>query len=244
MDYSFVRERVEAVRARIAEAASLSGRRPDEVELLAVTKFHPAEAMRAAWDAGLRSFGESRVQEAEAKFPAFLAEHPAARLDMIGHIQSNKAGKAVAIFSRLQSVDSSELLLDLDARSRARGRRLEALLELHTGEESKQGFSDAEELYRALDLFLSKGDRSSGSTLGGGLSIRGLMTMAPNVEDEARIRSSFGALRDAFGECRRRYSLPGFDVLSMGMSGDYAIAVEEGSTLLRIGTALFGERAI
>jgi PLP dependent protein len=235
MDYSFVKDRVEVLRSRISDTAARSGRDPGGIELLAVTKFHPIEAVLAAWDAGIRSFGENRLQEAEAKYPLFLADHPSARLDMIGHLQSNKAKKAVAFFSRLQSVDSAELLLDLDARAQAADRRLEVLLELHTGEESKEGFRDADELYRALELLLSKEKRS--------IEPRGLMTMAPNSSDEAPVRGSFRALRSAFEECRGRFALPGFDVLSMGMSGDYRIAVEEGSTLLRIGTALFGERA-
>jgi PLP dependent protein len=234
MDYSFVKGRVEAVRALISAAAARSGREAGKVELLAVTKFHPVEAVMAAWDAGLRSFGESRVQEAEGKYPGFLAAHPGARLDMIGHLQSNKAKKAVAIFSRFESVDSGRLLLELDERARAAGLRREVLLELHTGEESKEGFRDADELYRALELLLSKDDRH--------LEPKGLMTMAPNASDESAIRASFRALRAALEGARSRFSLAGFDALSMGMSGDYQLAVEEGSTLVRIGTALFGER--
>jgi pyridoxal phosphate enzyme (YggS family) len=256
MDYSFVRGRVDDIRGRIEEAAKRSGRNAEEVELLAVTKFHPLEAVAAAWDCGLRSFGESRVQEAEAKFPAFLAEHPSARLDMIGHLQANKAKKAVALFSRLQSVDSSELLLDLDARCRAAGLSREALLELHTGEESKEGFSSAEELCRAIELLLERGvaaSMSSGDAAmpGGGLVIRGLMTMAPNLPlgekgREAAIRASFRLLREARDGALARFGLNArarLDVLSMGMSGDYELAIEEGSTLVRIGTAIFGERA-
>jgi PLP dependent protein len=234
MDYSFVKGRVEDVRARISAAAARSGREPEQVELLAVTKFHPIEAVQAAWDAGLRSFGESRLQEAEGKYPGFLAAHPSARLDMIGHLQSNKAKKAVALFSRLESVDSDMLLLELDSRARAAGLHREALLELHTGEESKEGFRDAEDLYRALELLLSKEDRR--------IEPRGLMTMAPNTDDEALVRSSFRALRAALEGGRSRFGLAGLDILSMGMSGDYQLAVEEGSTLVRIGTALFGER--
>jgi PLP dependent protein len=242
MDYSFVGERVELARSRIYEAAVLAGRDPADVELLAVTKFHPIEAVEAAWGAGIRSFGESRLQEAQAKFPSFLEAHPEARLDMIGHLQANKAKKSVDFFSRIQSVDSSELLLSLDSRARSAGRRIEILLELHTGEESKEGFSDADGLYRAIDAFLS---RNGGGDEPGqkGLRLRGLMTMAPLSVDEAPIRASFGVLRLALAECRRRFGLDRFDVLSMGMSGDYALAVEEGSTLVRIGTALFGERA-
>jgi hypothetical protein len=242
MDYSFVKERIEDVRARIVRAAALSGRRGEDVELLAVSKFHPLEAVQTAWDAGVRSFGENRVQEAEAKFPAFLAAHPDARLDLIGHLQSNKAKKAIGLFARIQSVDSADLLLDLDARVRASGLRREVLLELHTGEESKEGFRDADSLYRALELLLATADRS--------LEPRGLMTMAPLAapaasrrgDDEAAVRSSFRALRAVLEGARERFGLVSFDILSMGMSGDFEIAVEEGSTLVRIGTAIFGER--
>jgi pyridoxal phosphate enzyme (YggS family) len=242
MDYSFVAGRAEEIRARISSAAERSNRKSGEIELLAVAKFHPVEAVAAAWAAGLRSFGESRVQEAESKFPDFLAAHPEARLDMIGHLQSNKAKKAVALFARIQSVDSAALLLELDDRAEAAGLRREVLLELHTGEESKEGFRDVEELYRALELLLSKEGRRLEPSGGGGLLPRGLMTMAPDSSDELLVRASFRTLRSALEGARSRFGLQRFDVLSMGMSGDYEAAVEEGSTLLRLGTALFGER--
>ena len=242
MDYSLVKGRAADIETRIAAAAARSGRGGDEIELLAVTKFHPIDAVRAAWDAGLRAFGESRVQEGEGKFAGFLAEHPSARLDMIGHLQSNKAKKAVALFSRIQSVDSSGLLLELNERARAAELRREVLLELHTGEESKEGFRDVEELYRALELLLSKEGRRLEPSGGGGLLPRGLMTMAPDSSDELLVRASFRTLRSALEGARSRFGLQRFDVLSMGMSGDYEAAVEEGSTLLRLGTALFGER--
>jgi len=258
MDYSFVKERAAELRERVTAAAKRGGRSPGEVELLAVTKFHPLEAVEAAWRTGIASFGESRVQEAEGKFPAFLALHPEARLDMIGHLQSNKAKKAVELFSRVQSVDSEELLLELDKRARAVGRSLEVLLELHTGEASKEGFPDADSLYRALERLYTLPDRR--------LEPRGLMTMAPLVDlkgpgraaGEAEARASFASLRRALEGARARFgevarvgddtkppseARRGFDILSMGMSGDYELAVEEGSTLVRIGTALFGERA-
>lgn len=235
-DYSRVRGAIEALRERIEEAASRAGRDAREVELLAVTKFHPIQAVRAAWEAGIRAFGESRVQEAEEKFSPFLAEHPEARLEMIGHIQSNKAKKAVTLFSRLQSVDSVELMAELDRRARAAGLRRAVLLELHTGEASKEGFIDADALYRALDFLLSMPDRR--------LEARGLMTMAPNTGDAVALRASFRALRAALEGARSRFGagLGAFDTLSMGMSGDFEIAVEEGSTLVRIGTGIFGER--
>ncbi|MDA8424737.1 MAG: YggS family pyridoxal phosphate-dependent enzyme [Treponema sp.] len=236
-EYDFVAGRVEGLRERIAAACARSGRRPEEVELLAVTKFHPAEAVLAAYGAGLRSFGESRVQEAEAKLPSIRGELPGARLDMIGHLQGNKAKKAAALFDRVQSVDSVELARALGERARAAGRRIEILLELHTGEESKEGFESLDELQRGRDAVLECP----------ALTLRGLMTMAPFGMDVAAVRSSFRKLRAAF-ELIRSDLAPGpgreaFDTLSMGMSGDFEQAVEEGSTLVRIGTALFGERS-
>lgn len=231
-DYSFIGDAVLSHRERLAAAAARAGRSPDGIELLAVTKFHPVEALQAAWEAGVRSFGESRVQEAEGKLPPFLAAHPTARLDMIGHLQSNKAKRAIALFARIQSADSAELLLELDKRVRAADLRREVLLELHTGEESKEGFRGEDELYRALELLLSVDDPR--------LEPRGLMTMAPAGRGEAAVRASFRSLRAASEGARRRFGLSGFDVLSMGMSGDFEIAVEEGSTLVRIGTGLFG----
>ncbi len=233
-DYSFVREAAEGIKGRIAAAAARAGREASEVELLAVTKFHPIEAVLAAWEAGLRSFGESRVQEAEGKFPLFLAAHPEARLDMIGHLQSNKARKALGLFSRIQSVDSVELLRELMKRSSSEGPSREILLELHTGEESKEGFRNADELYVALDHLLADADRR--------LVPRGLMTMAPLSGDEALIRASFRGLRLALEGAVTRFGLTDFDILSMGMSGDFELAIEEGSSLVRIGTGIFGGR--
>jgi pyridoxal phosphate enzyme (YggS family) len=244
-DYSFVRGAAESLLERIAAASRRSGRDGSAVELLAVTKFHPLAAVEAAWEAGIRGFGESRVQEAERKYPEFLASHPGARLDMIGRLQSNKAKKAIALFSRVQSVDSEQLLAELLERARAAGAKREILLEMHTGEESKAGFRGEEELYRALEWLLEAEGRSEGgySAPGGrALEPRGLMTMAPLTGDEAAIRASFRALVRAQEGARTRFGLSGFDELSMGMSGDFEIAVEEGSTLVRIGTALFGER--
>lgn len=233
MDYSFVAGNVEAVRERIASAARRSGRDPRSIELLAVTKFHPFEAILAAYGAGVRAFGESRVQEAVAKYGSRLDAVPGCRLDLIGSLQSNKVKKAVGLFSRIQSVDSLELLLSIESRARTSGSRVEVLLELHTGEESKAGFRSVDELCRALDSIYAIEDRW--------VRPRGLMTMAPNSPDSALVRSSFSALREALELTRRRFGDPALDQLSMGMSGDFELAVEEGSTSVRLGTILFGE---
>ncbi len=235
-EYDLVPDNLSRVRERIVSAAQRSGRDSQSIAIMAVTKFHPVGAVESAWNAGLRLFGESRVQEAESKFEPFLLAHPDARLELIGSLQSNKAKRAVSLFSSIQSVDSIPLVAELDKRARSLGKHLDILLELHTGEESKAGFASLDELLRAAETIVE-------STSGSGLRLRGLMTMAPYTNDERPIRASFRSLAHAFDEVRKRLAPVSFDVLSMGMTNDYAIAVEEGSTLVRIGTALFGSRA-
>ncbi|MFZ4617889.1 MAG: YggS family pyridoxal phosphate-dependent enzyme [Rectinemataceae bacterium] len=239
-EYSvLIPERLSAIRAGIAEAAARSGRDPDSVLIQAVTKFHPLAALEAAWDAGLRSYGENRVQEALDKFPDFLSTHAGARLELLGHLQSNKLGKALGLFHRISSIDSLDLLgRIIDRTGDSATVTSELLLELHTAEDSKSGFASEDELLRACELLLGQEPK-----LAGRLRLRGLMTMAPATEDEEAIRSSFRRLRLLSEAIRTRFSLPDFDVLSMGMSSDYRLAVEEGSTLVRIGTALLGLRS-
>lgn len=239
-DYAFVRDRVARVREDMARAAERAGRDPAAVTLMGVTKFHPVEAVEAAWNAGIRVFGESRVQEAEEKFVPFLAAHPGSRLELIGHLQSNKARRAASLFSCVQSVDSVALVTELAKRARAQGQRLDVLLELHTGEESKAGFPDLESLIAGAEAVVRAS--VAGPEGAPALRLRGLMTMAPYTRDEAPIRASFRALRHAFTEVWQRFPSADLDVVSMGMTNDFAIAIEEGSTLVRVGTALFGER--
>lgn len=231
-DYDFVRERLEDVRSRIERAAARSGRHTRGIVILGVTKFHPLEAVQAAYDAGIRFFGENRVQEALGKYPDFLARCPDARVHMIGHLQGNKVKKAIDLFHCIQSVDSQDLLAELDKRAALTGRRIDILLELHTGEESKSGFPDRPSALEACARLSSLRN----------LRFRGLMTMAPFTDDTNAIRTSFRALRSLFEEIAALKSFPDFDTLSMGMSNDFEIAVEEGSTLLRLGTVLFGRR--
>ncbi len=232
-DYGFVADNVAAVRGRMAAACRRAGRDPETVELMAVTKFHPIQAVEAAYAAGVRLFGESRVQEASGKFEGYAASRSGARVHMIGHLQSNKAKKAVELFDCVQSVDSLELLAELGKRAAQAGRRVEILLELHTGEESKCGFPDPDSLLAAVS---AAKDQPS-------LELRGLMTMAPFTDDEAAVRSSFRALASAFRRAWELASAGRFDVLSMGMTNDFELAIEEGSTLVRVGTAIFGGRA-
>jgi pyridoxal phosphate enzyme (YggS family) len=201
---------------------------------LAVSKFNPKEALAAGYAAGLRLFGENRVQEAEEKLQALGAGFPGLSVHLLGHLQSNKAKKAVQLFDCIESVDSGRLVEELAKRAAAEGKVQDILFELHTGEESKSGFADEAELERAIELALGLAT----------LRPRGLMTMAPYTEDEKAIRASFSRCARAFEALGARYGLSRWDTLSMGMTNDYSLAIEEGSTLLRIGTAIFGERVV
>ncbi len=224
---------IEAVREGIARACARAGRPSEHIQVLAVSKFNPKEAIEAAYAAGLRLFGENRVQEAEEKLGSLGAGLDGLTVHLLGHLQSNKAKKAVCLFSCIQSVDSTRLVEELAKRASAEGKIQDILFELHTGEESKSGFADEEELERALELAL------------GYASLRpcGLMTMAPYTEDERAIRASFRRCAKAFKSLGGRYAPPYWATLSMGMTNDYPLAIEEGATLLRIGTAIFGERS-
>ena len=230
------------IREGIAEAATKAGRNPYEVALMAVSKFHPAEAVSAAYAAGIRLFGENRVQEAAAKFPPLAGALEGIQLHMIGTLQSNKINKAVGLFDGIQSVDSCEQLKQLLSRVRIRTTPIRLYFELHTGEDSKSGFPDEDSLFGACDAFAEWREEARNRGESTFAELAGLMTMAPFTADEARVRASFSKLRKTLAKARSRSGIETLRELSMGMSGDYAIAVEEGSTMLRIGTALFGAR--
>ncbi|MFA6366158.1 MAG: YggS family pyridoxal phosphate-dependent enzyme [Candidatus Hydrogenedentales bacterium] len=241
-DYDFVKENLESIHTKVRAAAERSGRSAEAITILAVTKFHPQEAVREAYACGIRRFGENRVQEAAGKYlPELLSEMPGIRLDMIGTFQSNKINKALKLFDVIQSVSSISLLQAIAAR--AGDKNLGIYLELHTGEATKSGFPDNDSLFEAVETYLRwKSDAGRNSELRYPLVLSGLMTMAPFTDDQMTIRRSFRKLSEAVEEIKKRFDLPGFGQLSMGMSNDYEIAVEEGSTLLRIGTAIFGAR--
>jgi pyridoxal phosphate enzyme (YggS family) len=228
----FVR-RADAVRARIGEACAGAGRPASDVELLAVTKNHPAEAAEYAARYGLRAVGENRVQEGVEKRARAAAP---IRWELIGHLQSNKVGLAVQNFDRIQSVDSLRLLKRLDAAAARLGKVLPVLLEINVGgDPAKFGASPAE----AAPLL-------EAALAGQNLRVEGLMTIAPLSGDPGFVRLT--SPRRAFDDLRllrdglaRSFGVP-LRELSMGMSADLGEAVAAGSTLVRIGTALFGER--
>lgn len=229
---SAIAEAIGRVRGRIEAAALRAGRNPQDVRLMAVSKFQGIEAAEAAYGAGIRLFGESRVQEAREKFEALKARHPDIELHLIGSLQRNKAKHAAELFSCVQSADRDEILTELSRRADALGKTLDVLLELHTGEESKAGYPDFHSLQRGVELALSLP----------ALRFRGLMTMAPYTDDPVPVRVSFRALRAARDRLRELYPETDPALLSMGMTNDFEIAVEEGATLVRVGTAIFGSR--
>ena len=223
------------IRERIARAAKRAGRNPDDVALMAVTKTQPAARIIEAYEAGQRLFGENRVQEFAEKF-GVLAKLQGAKFHMIGHLQSNKAAKAAEIFHAVDSVDSAKLAERLNAAAEKLGRTLDVLIEINIGGEgAKTGIApESAELEEIL----------SGAPEWKSLRLRGLMTVPPFTEDPEGARSYFRRLRELRDRLAAR-QLPavGLDQLSMGMSHDFEVAIEEGSTCVRIGTAIFGERA-
>lgn len=208
---------------------------PEGVRLCAVSKFHPAEAVREAYDAGQRIFGESRVQELEQKvkvLPSDIVWH------FIGHLQTNKVRKLISLHpAMIESVDSLRLLEAIDEASRKEGVVTKVLLQVHVAkEETKFGFLPEE----ILEYFDNKGFETLTST-----HICGIMGMASNTDDRERVATDFRSIADIYnkvGEKASAIGLRGFDTLSMGMSGDWPLAVEEGSNLVRIGSAIFGSR--
>jgi pyridoxal phosphate enzyme (YggS family) len=227
-----IADRLATVRERVARAASRSGREASAVTLVGVSKTHPAAAVRAAFEAGLLAFGENKVQEAEGKVQALGDLRPRGlRWHLVGHLQSNKARKAVPLFDVVHSVDSADLGRRLHAAAAESGRVLDVLVQVDlAGEATKHGLPEAD-LLPALEAL-----RGLAS-----LRVLGLMVLPPLHDDPEETRPFFRRLRARRDEAAARGLLQGAE-LSMGMSHDFEVAIEEGATLVRVGTALFGER--
>ena len=232
-----IRTGLDEVRERVSLAAEKSGRRAADVRIMGVTKFQPLEAIYAAREAGLSLFGENRVQEREVKSASWKG--PDAEWHMIGHLQRNKARRALELFKCIQSVDSIELASALERiieESEESGVRFESpypiMVEVNiSGEISKQGVIP-EKSFALIDDIAVKCPR---------IEITGLMTIGPLSDDEDKIRSAFASLRQLRDNAREKFGL-GLPHISMGMSGDYEFAILEGSTIVRVGTAIFGSR--
>ncbi len=224
-------ENIAGVRDRISAACARAGRRPEEVRLIAVTKTFAAEVIRAGYEAGLRDFGENRVQEAAAKRPA-LSDLDAT-WHLVGHLQSNKAKPARELFQWVQSLDSLRLAERLDKVATDRRQRLAVLIEVNLGgEETKSGVrvSEVAPLVEAVSQLET-------------LEVRGLMVIPPFLENPEEVRPYFQRLREMAKEINS-LGIPNVSMreLSMGMSHDFEVAIEEGATMVRIGTAIFGPR--
>jgi len=230
-----IADNLSAIRERIARAAQRAGRNANDIALMAVTKTFPAERILEAYQAGQRLFGENRVQEFADKFAA-LSELREAKFHMIGHLQSNKAAKAVEVFDAIDSLDSAKLAGRLNTSAEELGKTLDVLVEINVGgEATKSGIAPNS---AELDTILAA------AFLWRNLRIRGLMTVPPFTEDPEGARPYFRQLRELRDRlAARNLSSVGLDVLSMGMSHDFEVAIEEGSTCVRLGTAIFGTRA-
>lgn len=228
LSYDEFRVRADAVRAEIAAACVAAGRNPSEVNLLAVTKTHPAAAAEYAARYGLPAVGENRVQEGVEKRAQTTA---AVRWELIGHLQSNKAKLAAAHFDRVQSVDSEKLLGLLGRAAGELGKKLPVLLQLNAGRDPAKFGAELEDAPRLLAAALAQPN----------LSVDGLMTIAPLSDDPAVAQRTFATLREWRDRLAAETGAP-LRELSMGMSGDFAAAIAAGSTQVRVGTALYGSR--
>lgn len=227
-----LRQRLERVHERMAEAAVRANRRPDDVKLVAVSKTHPAEIIREAIVAGVTDLGENRVQEAEAKIPEVGRQ--AARWHLIGHLQSNKVRRAVELFDVIHSLDSAALARRLDRACGEVGREeLPVLIQIDLGQEATKSGAAESEVPGIIDA-IRQSQR---------LRLTGLMTLPPYFDDPEQARPFFRRLRELRDELRAQGVFgESSGELSMGMTHDYEVAIEEGATMVRVGTAIFGAR--
>lgn len=220
-----IAENIVSVLARMERAAERAGRDPEEIRLVAVTKTVPVERIREALGAGIRELGENYLQEAEAKFEGLeggFTRH------LIGHLQRNKSRRAAALFDLIQTIDSAEIAQAVGRHAMGHGRTVDALIEVNLARESTKHGVDPD---RALDLAAQVAGVQ-------GIRLRGMMAIGPLTDDESAVRRSFAEMRRLFMELPEAHR----QVLSMGMSGDFELAIAEGSTMVRIGTGIFGAR--
>lgn len=223
-------ERIRKIRERIIQASQRSG--GGAVTLIAVTKTFPASAVKEALSAGITDIGESRIQEAQSKFLELGDAAQGITKHLIGHLQTNKAKKAVELFDLIQSVDSLYLAEEIDKQANKLGKTQECLLEVKvSGEDAKFGCAPQD-----AEAFLEQSRNLSH------VRFRGVMTIAPYFDTPEQARPYFRAAREIFERLKANNCFSGEPVLSMGMSNDFEVAVEEGATMVRVGTAIFGER--
>lgn len=223
---------LEHLRNLIAETAQRAGRRPEDVKLIAVSKNQPPVAVAAAVAAGQRRFGENTVQDALTKIPPFAGQ--GLEWHFLGHLQSNKARFIPGNFAWLHSLDGVKLAQRLARLAQEQSTTVHTLIEVNVTRDSARHGVMPEDIVALLEQLLNENLT--------GIQLRGLMAIGPHPATESERRASFAALRKLCDDCAQCFALPGFTELSMGMSGDFIEAIQEGSTLLRIGTAIFGTR--
>ena len=229
-----IKEKVQKVVSDINEACRQAGRNPSEVTLVAVTKYAPLDAIQESIDAGILNIAENRVQEAEKKFPVLLAKNPQVRSHIIGHLQSNKAKDAIKVCSLIQSVDTLKLAGEIEKQAAKLNQTVDILVQFNTAEEEQKFGAGTEEALVVMEG-ISRLEH---------VRVKGLMCMAPYTEDQGIIRRTFADLRSIREQVKVRFgghSRIEMGIMSMGMSGDYKIAIEEGSTMIRVGSAIFKE---
>lgn len=228
-----IKRNLKALNEQIALLADKAGRSPDSIQLVAVSKKQLLSSVTDAINAGQHAFGESTLQDAITKIPHI--EDPSIEWHFIGHAQSKKAKEIPKYFDWLHSLDSLKLAQKLEYSANELSRKLKVLIQVNvTSDPNKYGLHP-EEVLPLLDQLLEHKSKH--------LELRGLMTIGPQTQSEPEIRDCFSRLRELRDQCQTQYHLPTFDQLSMGMSNDYPAAIAEGATLIRVGTAIFGERS-
>jgi pyridoxal phosphate enzyme (YggS family) len=230
---NMIKDNVSKIQGEIQDACRHAGRPVQEVTLVAVTKYAPLEAIQEAINAGITDIAENRVQEAEKKFPSLLAKNAQVRSHIIGHLQSNKAKDAIQVCSLIQSVDSLKLVHEIEKQAAKLNKTIEILVQFNTAHEEQKFGADPKEAYLLIEAMTKLSH----------IQIKGLMCMAPYTEDQGIIRKTFVDLREIRDGITERFKGSSADmkILSFGMSGDYKIAIEEGSTMVRVGSAIFKE---
>ena len=228
-----IRENIEKIKNIIKKAAEKSGRNPDEIIILAASKTQPVEKLIQAYEAGIRYFGENRVQEGMKKIDQLKEKLPEAHWHLIGGLQTNKAKYAVRYFELIHSLDRKELADELDKRAGKLGKKQDVLIEVNIGEEETKYGVEPENLKELFEYSIRKEN----------LNILGLMCIPPYFEDKEKSRPYFRQLREMKEDLEKTFSVS-LPHLSMGMSHDFDVAIEEGATIVRIGTAIFGERQV
>ena len=229
-----IKNHVHQVLSDISTAAKASGRNPQDIVLVVVTKYAPLEAIQEAIDAGIVHIAENRVQEAEKKFPPLLAKNPQVRSHIIGHLQTNKSKDAIKVCSMVQSVDSLKLAQEIEKQAVKLDKMVDILVQFNTAREEQKFGATPEEAMALIDAI----------SLMPHVQIKGLMCMAPYTDDVGIVRKTFADLRIIRDQAQARFNghaRVDMKILSMGMSGDYKIAIEEGSTMIRVGSAIFKE---